>query len=58
MSPQKVKRIRKKLGVTQLRLSQILNVTPVTVARWEVGMAKPNQWNEHQLRQLEKEIAA
>ena len=35
MSSQELKRIREIMGVTQVELSQILNLAPQTIATWE-----------------------
>jgi transcriptional regulator with XRE-family HTH domain len=37
MNPEEVKAIRTRLGLTQQRLAEVLNVTQSTVARWEAG---------------------
>lgn len=36
-----IKRIRKKMGLTQGELSKKLNVSQSTVAMWETGINKP-----------------
>ncbi len=44
MKGQTLKRIRKEMKVTQVRLGKMLGVTGNTVARWErneVGISKP-----------------
>ena len=38
MIADEVKRIRKRLGLTQAELAKELGVTRVSVARWEIGM--------------------
>jgi len=54
MTPKEIKKLRRKLKLTQLELSQKLKVTPTSVARWECGMNPPNEWHQHKLRELEK----
>jgi DNA-binding transcriptional regulator YiaG len=38
MSPADVRRIRKRLGITQQQLADRLGVHPVTVRKWEAEM--------------------
>ena len=38
MTPDELKRIRKRLRLTQAELAKELGVTRVSVARWEVGI--------------------
>lgn len=38
MGPADLKRRRKELGLTQLRLAALLGVDPITVSRWERGV--------------------
>lgn len=42
MTPTEIKDIRKKLGVSQEKLAQMLGVTFGTVNRWERGTCKPS----------------
>jgi len=38
MTPDEVKALRRRLGLTQLELAIALRITPTTVARWEQGV--------------------
>jgi len=58
MTDKQVKRIRKKLGLTQASMAAKLGVTVTTVARWEIGVRSPRGEHVEKLRQLEKESAA
>lgn len=40
----KIARIRKELGLSQKQFGQLLNVSVVTVHRWESGRAQPTRW--------------
>lgn len=39
---EKIKELRKKNGMTQQQLSEILGVTRTTIANWELGICSPN----------------
>ncbi len=41
MDSKRVKSLRKALELTQEEFAQVVGVARETVARWEVGMAKP-----------------
>jgi len=51
--PQRIKRLRADLGLTQQALADQLGVSFATVNRWENGQTKPSQLSWNQLRQLE-----
>jgi DNA-binding transcriptional regulator YiaG len=53
-----IKRIRKKAGLTQKALAEELGTTVTTVARWEMGIVKPNEQNARQIRELAKKRGA
>ncbi|NUO09868.1 MAG: DUF3883 domain-containing protein [Candidatus Brocadia sp.] len=55
--PERIKRLRANLGLTQQTLAEHLGVSFATVNRWENGQAKPSQLSWNQLRQLEKSIS-
>ncbi|OGB95392.1 MAG: hypothetical protein A3H39_11465, partial [candidate division NC10 bacterium RIFCSPLOWO2_02_FULL_66_22] len=50
--PDRIKRLRGSLGLTQQALAQSLGVSFATVNRWENGQAKPSQLSWNQLRNL------
>lgn len=51
----RIKRLREKLGYTQERLARELNVSLVTVARWELGSYEPSRMAIEKIEKLEKE---
>ena len=42
MTPDEIKKIREKLGLTQERFAKLINITNSTVNRWENGHSKPS----------------
>lgn len=44
MKGERVAAVRKRLGLTQVHLAEILGVHPITVSQWERGTAVPNAW--------------
>src|SRR3990172_9569801 len=50
--PDRIKRLRGSLGLTQQALAQRLGVSFATVNRWENGQTKPSQLSWNQLRNL------
>ena len=55
--PDRIKRLRGSLGLTQQALAQRLGVSFATVNRWENAQSRPSQLSWNQLRQLELGIA-
>ncbi len=55
--PDRIKRMRSGLGLTQQALAERLGVSFATVNRWENGQTKPSQLSWNQLRQLEMSVA-
>lgn len=51
-----IKRIRSRLGLTQVALAEELGVSFVTVNRWENGRTRPSQLSWNQLRKLAGEL--
>ena len=51
--PDRIKRLRGSLGLTQQALADRLGVSFATVNRWENAQSKPSQLSWNQLRQLE-----
>jgi DNA-binding transcriptional regulator YiaG len=41
-SPERIKQLREKLGVTQKELGEKLGVHVITVTRWETGACEPS----------------
>lgn len=54
MKPEKIKRLRLKLGLTQERFAHRLGVTFVTVNRWESGNAKPSPLAIQEINRLKR----
>jgi len=52
MTPTEIKRIRKKLKMTQEEFAHTLGVTCVTVNRWELDLAKPSKLAEAVLQRI------
>lgn len=52
MSPEAVKRLREKKGLTQAEVAQALKVTIRTVSRWETGTRKVSHIAEMALQGL------
>ncbi|MBA7611570.1 hypothetical protein ES703_18796 [subsurface metagenome] len=55
MNGQEVRKLREKLGYTQLQLAIALHVSPGTVHRWENDKVKPSPLATDKLRILEEE---
>ncbi len=43
MLPEKIKKLRKKLNITQQRLADLIGVSQITVARWETSSQYGNR---------------
>jgi DNA-binding transcriptional regulator YiaG len=54
MKPEEIIQLRKKLGITQRKLAEMLSSTPATVARWETGQHRPRGGYLKALEELEK----
>ena len=52
-----VRRVRKRMGLTQQRFAEELRVTPLTVHRWETGQSRPQRLARERLRELEAALA-
>ena len=50
--PLDIKKIRKKLGLTQVELAARLGVDPITISRWERRLSRPSKLALHQLENL------
>ena len=56
--PSDIRRLRTTLALTQEQLAEQMQVTPLTIGRWEAGQSKPRLIHLKQLRELEAETAA
>jgi len=54
MTPDQLKRWRKRNHYTQAELAAILKVIPLTVSRWELGVRKIPSFLQLTLKSLEK----
>ncbi len=52
MTPEEIKEIRDKLGITQERFANLLGTTVVTVNRWENGQNVPSRLYIRELKEL------
>ena len=52
-----VRRVRKRMGLTQQRFAEELRVTPLTVHRWETGQSRPQRLARERLREIEAALA-
>lgn len=41
VTPERIRKLREALGLTQKEMAEELGITRVTIARWETGTAKP-----------------
>ncbi len=52
MSPNQIKKLRERLGLTQERFAELVRADRVTLARWETGVHKPTGLYLTVLREL------
>jgi len=57
-SPQEIKGLRKRLGLTQKQFSEKIGVHNVTIIRWEKDQAKPNGLALSRLDELDQQAPA
>lgn len=57
LAPDKIRAIRRRLGVSQAALEKILGLGPKTVVRWERGSVLPSKSADDVLRLLEKDAS-
>lgn len=57
LTPEQIKDVRERLGITQQLLSRLLGVGDKTVARWECGMVIQNKMADDLLRLLQRNPA-
>lgn len=56
MSPDRIREIRQRAGMSQEEFAQTFNVSLQTVWRWEKGRRTPTEWHEAALDQFEKRL--
>lgn len=56
MTPEEVKNLRTRLGVTQRQLAEMIGATQVTIARYETGVSKPTGAYLMLLKQLAEKV--
>lgn len=54
MDANKIKKLRLSLGLTQTEFGDQLNVTRITITRWENGSRAPSPLNQYELEKLIK----
>lgn len=57
LSPERILRLRNKLGLTQGELEELLNTGPKVVVRWESGKVIQSGGHDNMLRLLERDPA-
>lgn len=55
LNPERIKRLREKLRISQSSLAKIIGTSKRNVENWEQGSREPNEENERRLLALEKE---
>lgn len=53
--PDRIRRLRAKLGLTQMRLAELLHVSYASINRWENDQSKPNRLAWRQIARAENE---
>jgi DNA-binding transcriptional regulator YiaG len=54
VKPQQLKRLRRKLSLTQSELAKLLGVSTASITSWEAGKAEPGRDNRRLIAQLKK----
>ena len=57
MTPNAVRRLRQKLGLTQSKFAALLGIHKITVAKWEAGMKGMSATTERLLRVIAEQGA-
>ena len=55
MTPEEIRELRLKLGLTQTQLGELVGARCKTVSTWELGKCKPHLLHAYKLEQLRKE---
>lgn len=54
MNADRIKQLRKKLGISQDKLGQLLDVHTMTVSKWERGVLVPTPYQVAMMEEFEK----
>lgn len=54
MNTDRIKQLRKKLGISQDKLGQLLDVHTMTVSKWERGVLVPTPYQVAMMEEFEK----
>ena len=52
MTPERIRFLRKRLGLSQARLGELLNVHQTLISHWENGTRTPDTYQTEQLKHL------
>lgn len=52
ITPERIRFLRKRLGLSQKQLGTLLNVHQTLVSHWEQGLRTPDEYQQEQLRHL------
>ena len=52
MTPERIRFLRKRLGLSQAQLGQMMNVHQTLISHWEQGLRFPDDYQTEQLRHL------
>ena len=53
-TPEWIKELREKFGISQVLLAQALKVSPISVYNWENGRVKPSRMARENLRRISR----
>lgn len=48
-----IKKLRQKLALTQVEFAALVGVDPITISRWERGLAEPSKLALRELRSIQ-----
>ncbi len=57
MTPERIRALRKSLGLTQQQLAELLGISFVTLNRWENGQARPSAMGLEKLRRADQDVS-
>lgn len=56
LTPDRIRQIRERAGLSQRDFAKTFGVDRVTVARWETGRRVPGEWHDFAIRKFEEEL--